>query len=87
VEEEEEETLRKSATEEEDIFGSSLVVFASCGVLVRFSTLRGRSSKMQKCLKKSEKYVRCGRKVVYEQERVKRLYAHVRMIHRSSSFK
>tara|TARA_B110000459_G_scaffold61063_1_gene68479 strand:- start:573 stop:815 length:243 start_codon:yes stop_codon:yes gene_type:complete len=80
VEGEEEETLRKSATEEEDIFGSSSVVF------VRFSTLR-RSSKMQKCLKKSEKYVRCGRKVVYEQERVKRLYAHVRMIHRSSSFK
>jgi|TARA_B100001175_G_C19488854_1_gene631467 hypothetical protein len=80
VEEEEEETLRKSATEEEDIFGSSLVVF------VRFSTLR-RSTKMQKCLKKSEKYVRCGRKVVYEQERVKRLYAQVRMIHRSSSFK
>ena len=80
MEEEEEETLRKSATEEEDIFGSSLVVF------VRFSTLR-RSTKMQKCLKKSEKYVRCGRKVVYEQERVKRLYAHVRMIHQSSSFK
>lgn len=80
MEEEEEETLRKSATEEEDIFGSSLVVF------VRFSTLR-RSTKMQKCLKKSEKYVRCGRKVVYEQERVKRLYAQVRMIHRSSSFK
>ena len=80
MEGEEEETLRKSATEEEDIFGSSSVVF------VRFSTLR-RSSKMQKCLKKSEKYVRCGRKVVYEQERVKRLYAQVRMIHRSSSFK
>jgi len=40
VEEEEEETLRKSATEEEDIFGSSLVVF------VRFSTLGG-----VKCLK------------------------------------
>ena len=81
MEEEEEETLRKSATEEEDIFGSSFVA-----VYVRFSTLR-RSSKIQKCLKKSEKYVRCGRKVVYEQERVKRLYAHVRMIHRSSSFK
>ena len=80
MEEEEEETLRKSATEEEDIFGSSLVVF------VRFSTLR-RSSKIQKYLQQSEKYVRCGRKVVYEQERVKRLYAHVRMIHRSSSFK
>ena len=40
---------------------------------------------LEKC--KSEKYVRCGRKVVYEQERVKRLYAQVRMIHRSSSFK
>ena len=79
MEEEEEETLRKSATEEEDIFGSSLVV---CEVFDP-----RRSSKMQKCLKKSEKYVRCGRKVVYEQERVKRLYAQVRMIHRSSSFK
>jgi hypothetical protein len=54
VEEEEEETLRKSATEEEDIFGSSLVVF------VRFSTLGG----VQKCLKMLEKCKRvkntCG---------------------------
>ena len=39
---------------------------------------------LEKKLQKSEKYVRCGRKVVYEQERVKRLYAQVRMIHRSS---
>jgi len=42
VEEEEEETLRKSATEEEDIFGSSFVA-----VYVRFSTLGG----VHKCLK------------------------------------
>jgi hypothetical protein len=42
VEEEEEETLRKSATEEEDIFGSSLVA-----VFVR--VFEGGSS--QKCLK------------------------------------
>jgi hypothetical protein len=79
VEEEEEETLRKSATEEEDIFGSSLVA-----VYVGFSTLRRSSKMLEKC--KSEKYVRCGGKVAYEQERVKRLYAQVRMIHRSSSF-
>ena len=56
MEEEEEETLRKSATEEEDIFGSSLVVF----VFVRFSTLGG----VQKCLKMLEKCKRvkntCG---------------------------
>lgn len=54
MEGEEEETLRKSATEEEDIFGSSLVVF------VRFSTLGG----VQKCLKMLEKCKRvkntCG---------------------------
>jgi len=48
VEEEEEETLRKSATEEEDIFGSSFVVF------VRFSTLRRSSKMLEKCLKNAK---------------------------------
>ena len=56
MEEEEEETLRKSATEEEDIFGSSLVVFVR-----GFSTLGGG---VQKCLKMLEKCKRvkntCG---------------------------
>ena len=51
MEEEEEETLRKSATEEEDIFGSSLVVF------VRFSTLRRSSKMLEKCKRVKNK---CG---------------------------
>lgn len=49
MEEEEEETLRKSATEEEDIFGSSLVA-----VYVRFSTLRRSSKMLEKCLKNAK---------------------------------
>ena len=58
MEEEEEETLRKSATEEEDIFGSSFVA-----VYVRFSTLRRSSKMLEKCLKNAKEWkIRAVRK-------------------------